>query len=193
MREIKDYYYRKAKKEGFVARSAFKLIEINDKHNIIAPGYSVLDLGCFPGSWTQYISQKVGARGLVVGVDRTQMTLPLGENTRFIHSDIDHLDVGNPDLFPGKFDVVCSDMAPNTSGIKDVDSERSLGLCQTALYIAQRVLRSRGTSLVKVFQGVAFERLRTQMREEYHQIKVIKPKSSRSESREVFLLGLGKH
>ena len=192
MKTIQDHYFKKARKEGFAARSAFKLKEINQKFKIIKSGNRVLDLGCFPGSWMQYISLVIGDKGLVIGIDRTKLIIPIRENMRFVQSDINDIDFSAHKSFVDCYDAICSDMAPNTTGIKNVDSERSLQLCQTALLIAQHKLRRRGSTLVKILRGGSFERLLHQMREEYKTVKIIKPKSSRSESKEVFVLGVNK-
>ncbi len=189
MKTVQDHYFKKAKKEGFAARSAYKLKEIDEKHRLLKKGSRVLDLGCFPGSWMQYISQKIGLNGQVTGIDRTKLRIPLQANMRFIHSDINDIDVESPEVLDGTFDLICSDMAPDSTGIKNVDSERSFHLCQIALYIAERKLKNSGAVLLKSFHGSTFDRLVSQMKAEYHQVKTIKPKSSRDESKEIFLLG----
>ncbi len=190
MKQIQDHYFKKAKKEGYVARSAFKLEEIDIKHKLIKPGDRIIDLGCFPGSWMQYISKKVGKNGIVVGVDRTELKIPLKENMRFVHGDINELDLSITTGFATGYDLVCSDMAPNTTGNKSVDAARSLQLCQMALLVAQNNLKKRGATLVKILQGGTFDHLLKQMRDEYDKVKIIKPKSSRNESKEIFVLGL---
>ncbi len=189
MKKVKDYYYKKAKQEGFAARSAFKIKEIDQKFKLLKPGSNVLDLGCFPGSWMQFISQKIGDNGLVVGIDRTDLKIPLKKNMRFIHSDINDLDLSVSGSYVDQYDIICSDMAPNTMGIKSVDAERSLQLCQMALHIAQHWLKKNGSTLVKILQGGSFDRLLKQMRDEYNKVNIIKPKSSRNESKEIFVLG----
>ncbi|MBT3226686.1 MAG: RlmE family RNA methyltransferase [Deltaproteobacteria bacterium] len=189
MKTVQDHYFNKAKKEGFAARSAYKLQEIDQKHQLLKNGSQVLDLGCYPGSWMQYISKKIGSNGRVVGIDRTELRIALKENMRFIHSDIDDVDPDDPGLFAGFFDVICSDMAPNSTGIKNVDSERSFHLCQMALDIASHKLKKTGSVLLKSFHGSTFDRLVKLMRTDYQQVKIIKPKSSRDESKEVFILG----
>lgn len=192
MKKVQDHYFKKAKQDGFAARSAYKLQEINQKHHIIGRGSRVLDLGCFPGSWMQYIAQQIGEKGLVVGVDRTNLKIPLTPNMRFIHSDINELDLALPGTFVDRYDLVCSDMAPDTTGIKSVDAERSIQLCEMALWVAQKWLKNGGNTVVKVLVGGPFDRLLKQMRSEYTHVKTVKPKSSRNESKEVFVLGLNK-
>ncbi len=192
MKVVQDHYFKKAKQDGFVARSAYKLKEIDEKHRLLKRDNRVLDLGCFPGSWLQYISQKIGIEGVVIGIDRTELRIALKPNMRFIQSDINDIDVETAEHFDKPFDLICSDMAPDSTGIKNVDSERSFHLCQLALYFASLKLKRNGSVLVKSFHGSAFDRLLKQMRSEYQQVKIIKPKSSRDESKEIFLLGTQK-
>ncbi len=192
MKKVQDYYFKKAKSKGFVARSAFKLEEIDQKHKIITPGMSVMDLGCFPGSWLQYISKKIGNNGLVLGVDIQELKLPLAANMKFIHSDINDLNLESISDFRPYFDLICSDMAPKTTGIKGTDADRSYHLCQMVLEVSQQLLKYGGNTLMKVFQGAALEKLVQQMKNEYQVVKRIKPKSSRNESVEIFVLGVNK-
>jgi 23S rRNA (uridine2552-2'-O)-methyltransferase len=192
MKKVKDFYFKEAKAKGFVARSAFKLEEIDQKNKIIKPGMSVMDLGCFPGSWLQYISKKIGNSGLVLGVDLQDLKLPLTANMRFIHSDINELNLESIREIRPFFDLICSDMAPKTSGIKGADADRSYHLCQLVLGISQQLLKYGGNTLMKVFQGAALEKLVQQMKNEYQVVKRIKPKSSRNESVEIFVLGVNK-
>jgi len=192
MKKVKDFYFKKAKAKGFVARSAFKLEEIDQKNQILKPRMSVMDLGCFPGSWLQYISKKIGKDGIVVGVDIQELKLPLSANMKFIHSDINELDLEALKQIKPYFDLICSDMAPKTTGIKGTDADRSYHLCQMVLATSQKLLKYGGNTLIKVFQGAALEKLVQQMKTEYQIVKRIKPKSSRNESVEIFILGINK-
>ena len=189
MKIVKDYYFKKAKNEGYSARSVYKLKEINQKYRLLKQGYQVLDLGCCPGSWMQYISSEIGPNGLVVGVDQTQLTMSLANNMRFIHSDIYKLEQDQFSEYASKFDLICSDMAPKTTGIKGVDTERSVQLCMQALYLASQSLKKGGSVLVKVLQGAAQDQLVKQMKDQFVSLKRMKPKSSRSESKEIFFIG----
>ncbi|MDT8447464.1 MAG: RlmE family RNA methyltransferase [bacterium] len=193
MKEVQDHYFKKAKAEGFAARSAYKLEEIDQKQSLFRPGFKVLDLGCFPGSWMQYTAQKIGPKGMVLGVDIQDLQLALKPNMAFIHADILELDLERLKEFGAPFDLVLSDMAPKTTGHKHTDGARVLGLCEMALFASKRWLRTGGNCLIKAFHGPAFEPLLNQMKREYNKVKTFKPKSSRKESKEVFLLGLGKH
>lgn len=191
MKKIKDHYFHKAKNDGYVARSAYKLEELDKRFRLLSTGKTVLDLGCFPGSWMQFIASKIGNKGMVLGIDRTQLQIHLKENMQFLQSDIFKLDLESP-LLQSRFDLVCSDMAPNSTGIKDVDAERSFELCEQALEISRLKLKTKGNFVVKAFQGTTLDRLISLVRSEFYQVKSFKPKSSRNESRELFILGIGK-
>ncbi len=190
MKEVQDHYFKKAKKEGYAARSAFKLEEIDTKHKLLKSGSKVIDLGCYPGSWMQYVSGKIGDKGLVLGIDRTALQISLKDNMRFIHSDINELDLSTLENVATRFNLVISDMAPNTTGVKGVDAARSLQLCEMALLVARERLHPDGAVLVKILRGGTFDELLRQMRNEYRIVKTIKPKSSRKESKEIFVLGM---
>jgi len=191
MKKVKDHYFHKAKSDGFVARSAYKLEELDKKFHLFSSGKRVLDLGCFPGSWMQFISSKVGNKGLVYGIDRTLLQIHMKENMKFLQSDIFLLEA-DASLFQTKFDLICSDMAPNSTGIKSVDAERSFELCLKALEIARIALKTKGNFVVKAFQGTTLDRLISLVRSEFYQTKSFKPNSSRNESRELFVVGIGK-
>ncbi|MDX2469606.1 MAG: RlmE family RNA methyltransferase [SAR324 cluster bacterium] len=192
MKQVQDHYYKKAKQDGYQARSAYKLEEVQAKNKILEKGYKVLDLGCYPGSWMQYISKLIGPKGLVLGVDRTLLTMGLQPNMKYLQADILELDLNQLKEFAPYWDVVVSDMAPNTTGNRIVDSEGSWNVCAMAMDAAQLFLKTGGSCLVKSLQGVAQERLIMRMRAEYSKVKTVKPDSSRSESKEVFVLGQGK-
>src|SRR3989339_883760 len=150
----RDHYTRKAVKEGFRARSSFKLMQINQKYHLLKPGNSVLDLGCWPGGWL-IAAKKVVRNGIVVGVDLTKIK-PV-EGVDFIEGDINSEDIQEKIGSFGKFDVVLSDMAPKTSGIISLDVESSIDLSRMALDTAEKVLKPGGNFLCKVFQGNGFE------------------------------------
>ncbi|MBC8259182.1 MAG: RlmE family RNA methyltransferase [SAR324 cluster bacterium] len=193
MKKIKDHYYHQAKKEGYVARSAYKLEEIDKKHQLLRKGYFVLDLGCSPGSWLQYASKKVGPKGLVQGVDLQPVKLSLPSQVKVLQADIFDLTAKDLDMDGKPFDVIISDMAPKTSGIRSADAQRSLALNQQVLDLAGDLLRPQGSLLVKAFQGAPLDELRSTFRVSFSKVKLCKPKSSRAESVEIFLLGQGKN
>ncbi len=192
LRKLQDHYFKQAKAEGYRARSVFKLEELDQKNHLFHRGMKVLDLGCYPGSWMQFAGKKVGAQGLVVGVDIQELNLSLAANMAFIHQDIFKLDLATLAQYALRWDLVLSDMAPSTTGNRVADSERSFALCSLALDTAQLYLKKNGRCLVKSLQGVAQERLLKRMREEYTKVKNLRPQSTRKESKEVFVLGIGK-
>ena len=187
----KDYFFKKAKQENYAARSIFKLEEIDDRFQIIRPGYKILDLGAAPGSWSQYASKKVGPQGRVLGIDLQpiKITLP---NAVFITADMRQLDLSEVMSAHGitpPFDVVMSDMAPKTTGIRITDQARSLELCELALATAERFLRPRGSFIAKLFHSEDFEKFREALRQRFGKVEVLRPKSTRKESKEIFLIG----
>ena len=192
MKKIKDHYFYKAKHDGYVARSAYKLEELDKKYRIIRKGNFVLDLGCSPGSWLQYVSKKVGEKGQVLGVDLQPVNHSLPTHVKVLQADIFDLTAKDLEMDGGLVDVFLSDMAPKTTGIRDADARRSFALNQKVLELSVSLLRSQGALLVKAFQGEPIEQLRREFSNSFAQVKLCKPKSSRSESVEIFLLGLNK-
>ena len=192
MKKIKDHYFHKAKRDGYVARSAYKLEEIDKKHRLLRKGNLVLDLGCSPGSWLQYAAGKVGEQGQVLGVDLQTVKLSLPKNVKVLQADIFEMTVKDLEMNGDMVDVILSDMAPKTTGIRDTDAQRSYALNQQVFELSGDLLRPHGTLLVKAFQGAPLEQLRREFSSSFAQVKLCKPKSSRSESLEIFLLGLNK-
>lgn len=191
MKIIKDQYYKKAKQENYAARSVYKLQEIQEKHHVIHQGNHVLDLGCSPGSWMQLASKIVGEKGKVYGIDLKPVSISLSNNMLALEGDINEFDFSQV-LEEKKLDVIISDMAPKTTGIKSVDADRSYHLCQMSLLCAQKWLKDHGNLLVKFFQGSKQNDFLNEMKENFSKVKIVKPKSSRNESVEIFILGLGK-
>jgi len=190
----KDKYFKKAKQEGFAARSVYKLQEIDQKFKILKAGQTVLDLGAAPGSWSQWASTKIGPSGRILGVDLSPVTVSL-PNATFIQADLRDLDledVFRAHGFTPPFDLVISDMAPKTTGIKSVDQARSLELCELALDVANRFLRPGGAFVCKFFQCGEFGQLRGEIKKAFERVEAMKPDSTRSISKEIFLVGLRK-
>lgn len=185
----KDHFYYRAKKENYPARSVYKLEEIDKKYHLISKGFKILDLGCYPGSWTKYCSRKIGQGGLVVGVDRIMPKEKAAENTIFLQQDIFQLDINILKEIVPQFDIILSDMAPNTTGTKFIDQARSLELVKQALVIVGEILKNGGNFVAKVFQGPDVNSLCSDMKQTFKEVKIIKPKGSRKESSEVYLLG----
>lgn len=197
MKEIRDFYFKKAKKENHLARSIYKIEEIDKKYNMIKKGMSIIDLGSSPGSWIEYIHSKVGDKGKVVGIDLKELKKSFPPNVMFIKGDIYNLEefedsiLSNKD-FPRHFDMVVSDMAPKTSGTKDVDAYKSFMLCVQSLKVADFFLKKGGNFITKIFQGEDFKPFYDLVTKSFQKCKTYKPKSSRNESVETFVIGWGK-
>jgi 23S rRNA (uridine2552-2'-O)-methyltransferase len=189
--QASDKYFRRAKAEGYRARSAYKLIEICEKHGLIKAGQVVLDLGAAPGSWSQVASERVGPTGKVVAIDLQIMaTLPGVES--FVGDIRDPTVLATAQLALGRSaDVVLSDIAPQASGIGVVDQARSIELAQLALAIAGQALRPGGAFVVKVFRGEDFDRFIAAARKQFNKVNVAIPEATRAESRESFVVARG--
>lgn len=195
MRDEQDYYFKKAKKDKYPARSVYKLEEAQLKHGFLKAGQRVLDLGCHPGSWSLYTAGILGEKGLVVAVDLQRTDIAVQKP----HAEIHWLcyDVTSEEFvtdvkkqWPG-FHVVLSDMAPRTTGSQYADHQQSLRLVRRVLELSALFLHENGTLYCKVFQGEDFPEFVQECKPLFTSVKVVKPKSSRLESREVFVLGRG--
>ncbi len=187
MKKVQDHYFKKAKKHGFPARSVYKLEEAQKKYGFLRPGQTVLDLGAYPGSWSKYAAGVAGPKGMVVAVD-IQKPGVMADNICLLQRDVYDLKLSKLREISPYFDVVLSDMAPKTTGHKDVDHFRSVALAERALVLAGELLKPGGTFFCKVFQGEDFPSFRDKCRESFRSVRVVKPKSSRPESVELFLL-----
>ena len=190
----RDRYFKKAKEEGFAARSVFKLEEIDKKHKLFRPGQTVLDLGASPGSWSQFSSQRVGNAGRVLGVDLSPVTVKLN-NAVFIQADLRDLnleEIFKEHGFQPPFDLVLSDMAPKTTGIRMTDQARSMELCELALDVARRFLKKDGHFVCKLFHSDDFTKLRDEIKKSFVKCEAVKPDSTRKISKEIFLIGISK-
>ena len=196
-RDIHDHWFKEAKRAGWRSRAAFKLIEIDDKRKVLKPGDRVLDLGAAPGSWLQVAAERIGSRGLAVGIDLQLIRADFpANNIHVIQGDAAALE---PDQLTDLglatdviFDVLLSDMAPATTGNKDTDHYRSMRLCHLVLDLATRWLRPGGQLVMKSFEGPASKELTDRLREMFETVRPAKPKASRAESREMFLVGQGR-
>ena len=189
--KVKDYYFKKAKKEKFLARSVYKLEEIDHRFKILRKGFQVVDLGYYPGSWIQYTSAVVGASGLVVGIDLkmvNEQVLGL-KNVRLFEKDffeirnLAQLGVSTP------FDVLLSDMAPNTTGIRSMDQDRSLNLVEGIFTLLPRFLKEGGNLVIKVFESQRAQDFLRQQRKLFDEFHYLRPRSTRSVSKEFFVIG----
>ncbi|MFH1210986.1 MAG: RlmE family RNA methyltransferase [archaeon] len=182
---MKDYYTRKSREEGYYARSVYKLKSLNKKYQIIKHGNRILDLGCSPGGWVQAALEIIGKEGFVTGIDIDKVKVKAG-NFRFIQGDI-----YNEELLKDveKVDVVLSDMAPKTSGIRDLDQARSTDLSRQALKIAKKKLKGNGNFVCKIFQGKEYPEFINEVRKEFGFVKTAKPEASKSGSKEMYVIG----
>jgi 23S rRNA (uridine2552-2'-O)-methyltransferase len=194
VRVLHDHYFKKAKQQNYPARSVFKLAEIQTKHRFIKAGDKVVDLGCHPGSWTLFASETAGANGVVVGVDLKQTEHPPRPGGAPIHwlcHDImDDTLVDELHTICPRFKVLLSDLAPKTTGNRWADHQQSMRLVRRTVALAERVLVPSGHYLGKLFQGEETEGFIKELRGIFSQVKVIKPDSSRKQSREVYALAL---
>ncbi len=187
-----DYYRSRARAEGFVARAVYKLKEVDEKYHLFKLGQRVLDLGCSPGSWLQYIASRIGTGGLVVGVDANPLEIEVRLPLHFVQGEVASLDLETITAISPTFDVVVSDLAPKTTGMRQVDQQRSLELAFLAWEWARRLLREGGHFLVKVFEGPDTNELAAVLKQHFRLCRRIKPAGSRPASREIYLLGLTK-
>jgi 23S rRNA (uridine2552-2'-O)-methyltransferase len=192
-RETADHYSKRAKKEGYPARSVFKLEEIQQKQRILHPGDTVLDVGAAPGSWSLYASRSVGAGGTVVAVDLKQLELPDTGPAGFVPLQGDAFsDEIRPQLLKyAPYRVILSDAAPATTGNRTVDTARSEAIAEQLISLAPELLAGGGNMVIKLFQGGEERELLEQMRGMFTKAKPLKPKASRKDSFELFLIGLG--
>lgn len=194
MKQYKDNYFKKAKKENYPARSVYKLQEIHKRYHIFQKGQKVLELGAAPGSWSLYSAQRIGKKGSVLAVDKKDVDIALPEHVCFIQSDIFEPSeefASWLDFYQG-FDLVLSDMAPETSGIKLRDQTRSLEMAQKVSELGKDYLKKGGIMVVKVFTGPDLQDFISALKQDFKRVKTFKPDSSRSESMECFILSFGK-
>ncbi len=187
-----DHYTRKAKEEKWLARSVYKLEEIDKKQRLIKNGDRVMDLGCFPGSWTQYILKKVGKKGEVIGIDLQELQKVSAPNFTFIKGDILALEIEHLLKDAGEIDLLVSDMAPKTTGNNITDCSKSLELAERALEISRVLLKKDRHFLCKVFEGEDFKEFKNTVLKYFEQVRLFKPSAVRKRSREIYLLGLKK-
>jgi len=184
-----DQYFKKAKELGYRARSVFKLAEIQNKFKILKPGMDILDLGAAPGSWLQYASKIVGPKAELVGVDLMPIK-KLARNIVTLEADIfaDDIIARTILLHPRKFNLILSDLAPKTSGIKTTDHARSIELNQRAAELSKDLLAPNGTLVLKIFQGGDFQYFLKKLKTTFESVKTFKPQASRGRSFEIYAI-----
>lgn len=186
-----DHYTEKAREEKWLARSVYKLQEIDRKFKLIHKSDRVLDLGCFPGSWSQYAIIKVGKRGDVVGIDLHTPKAFNPPNFRCIKGNVETIEMEwlVKEIQPRN--VVLSDLAPPTTGIRDTDVSRSISLAEKAAQIAQAFLKNSGHFVCKIFEGEELKPFKSKISPSFKQVRLFRPKATRKRSREVYLVGTG--
>ncbi len=186
-KQRRDIYVRQSKVDGYRARSAYKLIEINEKFKVFKGGISVLDIGAAPGSWSQYVS-KVVKNGKIISLDLKEMENI--RNTIQIKGDFTDLNIQKKikGLLSNKLDVVMSDMAVNTTGIKNIDSIQTGELCKEAMNFSKEVISSNGFFISKIFMGGTFNEIVALGKKIFKEVRVFKPQSSRKDSKESFII-----
>ena len=191
--EKPDFWSRKAFSEGYPARSVYKLQEIDEKFGMLKKNYRVLDLGAAPGSWTTFVLRTLNGTGHVTSIDLNPLSKDVkGDNLFFIQGDLYSSDVRNKALEFGPYDSVICDAAPPTTGNRVVDTARSSGLVELAIFYAETMLKKGGNFVVKIFQGGDQQAFLKKMREIFTSAKGFKPEACRNESFETYLVGLGK-
>ncbi len=201
-REVQDFYFKEAKREGYLSRAAYKLIEIDDRKKILKPGDRVLDCGAAPGSWLQVAAKRIGPRGVVIGIDLQPIKHRF--NTPTVKTIIDDFTTISPIMLLNManesaagqsqlrlFDVVLSDMAPSTTGDPAGDHHRSVRLCEALLDRTPQLLRPGGKLVMKVFEGETYSELLKRTQTMFETVKGYKPKASRSESTEMYITAAG--
>lgn len=187
-----DHYTKKAKSEGYQARSVYKLQEIQKKNKLIKSGDNVLDIGAAPGSWSRFILKTIGKEGRLTAVDLNDLTGAIKTDPRmdFIQGDFYQDNIINSVKTNGPFNVILSDAAPATSGNRTVDTAKSEALVEHIIHLAEELLADHGSIAVKIFQGGGEKALLDSLRSKYKTIKLYKPTATRKSSFEAYLIGI---
>jgi 23S rRNA (uridine2552-2'-O)-methyltransferase len=186
-----DPAYLRAKRDNYAGRAVYKLEELDKRFHLIKPGMQILDLGCWPGSWLQYAAQKAGPEAKLIGIDLDAVEIALPDTVQTIVGDVTKLKPARLLERYGRFDLVLSDMAPNTTGNKDYDISTSEDLFMAALEIATAVLRIGGHFCAKVFQGGRFPQLLRETELRFQEMRAFRPEHTRKQSREQYIIGRG--
>ena len=193
MYERKDAFYHKAKREGYRARAAYKLLELNREFHVLKPGHRVIDLGSWPGGWVQVAAELVGSTGKIIGIDVVALNPLRHANVTLLQGDA--TDAAQQEnmrsLLGGPADVLLSDMAPKLSGIKEVDEARAMDLCRAALACAPALLKPGGTLLLKVFMGPEHKKFLAELRTAFTTVKATRLEATRKGSAETYVFATG--
>ena len=187
MQKVRDHYFKKAKQDKYPARSVYKLEEIDKKYRFFKKGIKVLDIGCSPGSWSQYMLKKIG-NGSIVGIDISGNIRIHDNRFTFLQGDIFEIDLNLLKKQFKSFDIIASDAAPKTTGNKFSDSVQSLNIVSRVFSISENILAPGGAAVAKVFQGEDLKALIEEIKNSFEKVSLFKPKSSRKESREIFII-----
>jgi 23S rRNA (uridine2552-2'-O)-methyltransferase len=189
--KVKDHFFHKAKKENFLARSVYKLEEIDERFKILKKNDNVIDLGYHPGSWIQYTAQKIGPAGVVIGADVRDINNKLLnlKNVKLFQKDVLTIETMEELGVSDKFDVVLSDMAPNTTGVQSVDQARSLNLVEMVFFLLPKFLKPGGNAVVEVFESNDAQVFMKDQKKNFSEFHYLRPKSTRSVSKEYFVIG----
>jgi 23S rRNA (uridine2552-2'-O)-methyltransferase len=189
--KVKDHYFNKAKQENYLARSIYKLEEIDQKYKVLKKGNFVVDFGYYPGSWIQYTSSVIGEEGRVVGIDIQEVNKKLSglTNVRVYQKDIFNISDLSQLEVQDQFDVVLSDMAPSTTGVQSLDQIRSLNLVESVFGILPKFLKPGGNFVIKVFDSQNAQNYLKEQKTRFSEFSYLKPKSTRSVSKEFFVIG----
>lgn len=193
-RQLNDPYVAQAKRDGYRSRAAYKLLEIDDKHRMLKPGMTVVDLGAAPGGWSQIAAKRVGAdngKGRVIAIDLLEMPEIAGVTFTQLDFHADDAPAKLTAMLGGRADIVMSDMAANTTGHRKTDQLRIVGLVELAAHFASEVLKPGGVFLAKTFQSGADAELMTQLKRDFAVVRHVKPAASRQGSSERYVLATG--
>lgn len=188
----KDRFVQKSRQDGYRSRASYKLMALDDKDRLLKPGMTVVDLGAAPGGWSQVAMERIGHHGRVIGSDILAMDSIAG--VEFVQGDFTEeavLEEIRAVIGEQPVDLVLSDMAPNMSGMKDIDQPRAMFLVELAVDMVGEVLKPGGNFVAKVFQGEGFDALLLELRKLFQSVAVRKPEASRARSREVYLVAKG--
>ncbi len=188
----KDSFYRKAKQEGYRSRASYKLLELHQKYKIFKKDDAVLDVGAAPGGWSQVVLQLLGNNGVVVGVDILNITPINDKRFHFINGDIrNETTFTEISKIRDSFDVIISDVAPNTTGQKFVDHQNSINLIKMVISFSKTLLKKDGTLLFKLFDGEDREQLVKSLKDNFNEVKIIRPDATRKNSFEIYIICKG--